>query len=149
RLGLVSLLMVGCNDNSHDKAMDMGPAGLGPAPTLAMACADEPADVYTLPAGLPAMDTSHRGDVFHCAVSESLTAAGVTANSAAYGSTTAGAASGFWSYRVAYRTLRNTPAGGGAPVEGDSAAFLLVPDKPVAGGPLVVWAHGSVGIAPK
>ena len=127
----------------------MASAGLGPAPALAIACADQPADVYTLPSGLAAMDPSHRGDVFHCAVSESMTAAEVTAVSAAYGSTTANATSGFWSYRVAYRTLRNTPSGGGPPVEGDTAAFLLVPDKPVAGAPLVVWAHGSVGIAPK
>jgi pimeloyl-ACP methyl ester carboxylesterase len=147
---LVSLIaLAGCS-NSHDTTTtDMAPAGLGPAPTLAIACTDQQADVYTLPSGLAAMDMSHRGDVFHCAVTESLTAAQVTAASAAYGSTTANATSGFWTYRVAYRTLRNTPAGGGAPVEGDSAAFLIIPDKPLANGPLVVWAHGSVGIAPK
>ena len=149
RLGLLPLFLLGCCNNSPDTTMDMAPASLGPAPALAMACADQSSDVYTLPSGLPAMDMSHRGDVFHCAVGESLTAAEVTAASAAYGSTTANATSGFWTYRVAYRTLRMTPAGGGAPAEGDSAAFLLVPDKPVAGSPLVVWAHGSVGIAPK
>ncbi|HEY2747159.1 MAG TPA: lipase family protein [Polyangia bacterium] len=148
RLGFFSLLVLGCGNNSHDTTMDMATATLGPAPPLAIACADASADVYSLPAGLPTMDPSHRGDVFHCAVAESLTADKVSANSAAYGSTTANAVSGFWSYRVAYRTLRNTPDAGGTPVEGDSAAILLVPEKPVANGPLVVWAHGSVGIAP-
>ncbi|HEY1585036.1 MAG TPA: alpha/beta fold hydrolase, partial [Polyangia bacterium] len=149
RLGFACLFLLGCGNPSNDTKMDMAMPTLGPAPQLAVACADQPADVYTLPSGLPAMDASHRGDVFHCAVAESLTATQVTANSAAYGSTTANAVSGFWTYRVAYRTLRNTPDGGGTPVEGDSAAFLIIPEKPVANAPLVVWAHGSVGIAPK
>jgi pimeloyl-ACP methyl ester carboxylesterase len=50
---------------------------------------------------------------------------------------------------VAYRSLRNTPTGGGTPVEGDSVAILAIPEHPLAGAPLVVFAHGSVGIAPK
>ncbi|HEX9102206.1 MAG TPA: alpha/beta fold hydrolase, partial [Polyangia bacterium] len=84
----------------------------------------------------------------------SLTAAKVNAQLTAYNQTSpnampvANVTSGFWTYRVAYRTLRNTPATG-SPAEGDTAAYLLVPEKPIAGAPLVVFAHGSVGIAPK
>ena len=45
-----------------------------PPPELAMACSDALADVYTLPSNLPAMDDTHRGDVFRCATTESLSA---------------------------------------------------------------------------
>jgi predicted esterase len=110
--------------------------------------------VYTLPTGLPAMDNTHRGDVFHCAPSESMTAAKVNAEIDAYnvGYSTiepGNVTTGFWTFRVAYRSLRNTPKGGGAPVEGDSVAVVAIPEHPLAGAPLVVWSHGSVGIAPK
>lgn len=133
--------------------MAMAPTTLGTAPALAMPCSDAVADVYNLPSGLAAMDMSHRGDVFRCAVTESMTAAKVNAQLAAYNvgydnAQPVNVTSGFWTYRVAYRTLRNTPKTG-SPAEGDTAAFLLIPEKPIAGAPLVVFAHGSVGIAPK
>jgi pimeloyl-ACP methyl ester carboxylesterase len=128
---------------------DMTVATLGPAPALAVACSEKIGDLATQPSGLPAMNMNHRGDILHCAVSESLTTAQVNSQLVAYKSSAANATSGFWSYRVAFRTLRNTPKGGGAPIEGDSAAFLLIPEKPLPGAPLVVWAHGSNGIAPK
>ena len=148
---LLPLLPFGCGgtNNSSGPDMAMAPTTLGTAPALAIACSDKPADVYNLPAGLPAMDMTHRGDVFHCAVSESLTAAKVNSQLVAYNSSAANVTSGFWTYRVAYRTLRNTPKAGATPAEGDTAAFLVVPEKPLPGAPLVVWAHGSVGIAPK
>lgn len=134
--------------------MAMPPTTLGTAPTLAMPCSDQVADVYNLPGNLAPMDNSHRGEIFHCAVAESMTAAKVDAQLTAYNQNWPNAEapdvpSGFWTYRVAYRTLRNTPTGGGTPAEGDTAAFLLVPEKPIAGAPLVVFAHGSNGIAPK
>ena len=159
---LFPLAALGCGNGSTDNSMpDMAMVSttLGPAPALAIACADTAADVYTLPTGLPAMDMTHRGDVFHCAVTESLTAAKVNSQiddyiknmfGTTYMDTEPGnVTSGFWSYRVAFRTLRNTPKGGGTPVEGDSSAILLIPEKPLAGAPLVVFAHGSVGVAPK
>lgn len=149
------LFVLGCGGGDTSNSMpDMAmPTTLGPAPALAVACADKVTDVYTLPTNLPAMDLTHRGDIFHCAVAESMTAAKVNAQLAAYNANWPNAepvnvTSGVWTYRVAYRTLRNTPAGGTAP-EGDSAAYLLIPEKPIAGAPLVVFAHGSVGIAPK
>lgn len=157
----VPLFAVGCGNGTHNSSPDMAmpPTTLGPAPALAIACTDKAADVYTLPTGLPAMDMSHRGDVFHCAVTESLTAAKVNSqiddyNKNMFGTTymdtePGNVTSGFWTYRVAYRTLRITPTGGGTPAEGDSAAVLVIPEKPLAGAPLVVWSHGSVGIAPK
>jgi pimeloyl-ACP methyl ester carboxylesterase len=43
--------------------------------------------------------------------------------------------------------MRITPTGGGTPVEGDTAAVLVIPEKPLANAPLVVWSHGSVGVA--
>jgi pimeloyl-ACP methyl ester carboxylesterase len=154
----VPLLAFGCGNGSSNNSgpdMAMAPTTLGTPPALAMPCADQLADVYNLPAGLPAMDMTHRGDVFRCAVSVSMTAKKVNDQLAAYNAMWPNAeavnvTSGFWTWRVSYRTLRNTPtSGGGTPAEGDTAAVLLVPEKPLAGAPLVVFAHGSVGIAPK
>jgi hypothetical protein len=161
-LPLLPLFLFGCGGGSTSSTPDMAmaPTTLGPAPPLAIACSDNATDVYTVPPGLPTMDMTHRGDIFHCAVTESMTAAKVNSQLGAYSMApvtglTAGlaepanATSGFWTYRVAFRTLRNTPTGGGMPVEGDSAAFLAIPEKPLAGSPLVVWSHGSVGVASK
>lgn len=125
---------------------------LGPAPDLAIACTDALTDVYSLPSGLPTMSDAHRGDVFHCAVTESLSAYKVNAQIAGYNVGYPVAAmptetSGFWTYRIAYRSERNTV--NAARAEGDMAAELLVPEHPLAGAPLVVFGHGSVGVAPK
>lgn len=152
------LILAACGDDGNktpdaklaDAAPDAAPETLGPPPDLAMACADSPADVYVLPTNLPAMDDSHRGDVFRCAKAESLSASKIDAQIAAYNTgftgTTAGhAASGFWSFRIAYRSERNTV--NTARAEGDTAAILLVPEHPLANAPLVVFGHGSTGVA--
>lgn len=125
---------------------------LGPAPELAQTCADSLADVYTLPSGLPSMDDSHRGDVIRCSIGESLSAYKVNKQIEAYNAgypkaAAAHATSGFWTFRIAYRSQRNTV--NAARAEGDTGAFLLVPEKPLAGAPLLVFGHGSVGVAPK
>lgn len=159
---VLPVLSVSCG-GGHKAAPDAPPAidapapdapveTLGPAPALAIPCTDGEADVFSLPSGLPTMDDSHRGDVFHCAVTESLSAYKVNkqldAYDASYTHSVPGAVqSGFWTYRVAYRTERNTVNGTRA--EGDTAALLLVPEKPLAGAPLVVFAHGSIGFAPQ
>src|SRR5262249_49974391 len=96
-----------------DAAADAAPATLGPAPTLAMPCTDTEADVYTLPTGLPAMSDAHRGDVVRCATTESLSKSKIDSQIAAYnvgfmGTTTVPSVSGFWSWRIAYRSERNT-----------------------------------------
>jgi hypothetical protein len=118
---LVPLFAFGCGDNKTSSSPDMAmaPTTLGTAPALAIACADKVDDVYTLPTGLPAMDNTHRGDIFHCAVTESLSAAKVNSqindyNKNMFGTTysnteNGNVTSGFWTYRVAYRTLRITP----------------------------------------
>jgi len=153
------LLIAACgSDNKNnpdaakaaDAAADAPPATLGPAPTLAMPCTDAEADVYTLPTGLPAMSDAHRGDVLRCATTESLSKYKIDSQIAAYnvgfmGTTTVPSATGFWSWRIAYRSERNTVAA--ARAEGDTAAYLLVPEHPLAGAPLVVFGHGSVGVA--
>jgi pimeloyl-ACP methyl ester carboxylesterase len=153
------LLIAACGDDGNhttdapkaaDAAADAAPETLGPPPDLAMPCADTQADVYTLPASLPTMDDSHRGDVFHCAKAESLSASKIDTQIAAYntgfnGTTTAHSGSGFWSFRIAYRSERNTVSS--ARAEGDMAAYLLVPEHPLANAPLVVFGHGSVGVA--
>lgn len=138
----------------HDSApaIDAPVETLGPPPALAIACTDAVADVYTLPSTLPAMDDSHRGDVFHCATTESLSTYKVNAQITAYNvgypvAEAASATSGFWTFRIAYRSERNTV--NAMRDEGDMAAYLLVPEKPLAGAPLVVFGHGSVGVAPK
>ena len=66
-----------------DAPIDAEPP-LGDAPALSLPCTDALADVYTLPGSLPAMDDSHRGDVFRCAVTEKLNATAVRAQIAAY-----------------------------------------------------------------
>ena len=159
--GFTSLLFVvviaGCGDDGNkpvdakvaDATPDAAPETLGPPPSLAMPCTDAAADIYTLPT-LPTMSDAHRGDVFHCATTESLSASKVNAQIAAYntgfGGTVAGhATSGFWSFRIAYRSQRNTVSA--ARAEGDTAAFLLVPEHPLANAPLVVFGHGSTGVA--
>ena len=158
---LAPLLVLGCGNSSNNSTPDMAmpPTTLGLAPALAVPCSDAPADIYNVPSGLPAMDMTHRGDVIRCAVTESLTAAKANSQINGYNLSTFGddysageggnVTSGFWSYRITYRTLRPTPAGAASAPEGDSAAFLLIPEHPLAGAPLVVFAHGSVGIAPK
>src|SRR6476646_4143826 len=117
---LLPLVALGCGNGSNNNSMPdmaMVPTTLGTAPALAIACTDKAADVYTLPTGLPAMDMTHRGDVFHCAVTESLTAGKVNSQLMGYDATFPNAqvgsvTSGFWTYRVGYRTLRNTPKTG-------------------------------------
>ena len=121
-----------------------------PAPQLAMACKDAITDVYTLPSGLPAYDSSHRGDVIRCAPDVYLSADQVNALLPAYQYKGAKAKSGFWTYRIAFRTERVVPDGSPAGTpnpEGTSAATLLIPDHPIKNGPLVVFAHGTVGLA--
>src|SRR6185312_6740340 len=133
-----------------DGAPDAAPETLGPPPDLAMPCTDAEADVYTLPTGLPTMSDAHRGDVFRCAKAESLSKSKIDSQIVAYnmgytGTTTVPSVSGFWSFRIAYRSERNTVAT--ARAEGDMAAFLLVPEHPLANAPLVVFGHGSTGVA--
>ncbi|HEY5949807.1 MAG TPA: lipase family protein [Kofleriaceae bacterium] len=152
---VLSLALVGCGDDAQtpsDAAADAIDYSIGSHPALAIACSDSLADVYTLPSGLPTMDDSHRGDVFHCALAEKMTVpeikAQITADNMPFMNTAEGTInSGFWTYRLAYRTTRNTV--GTARAEGDTAATLIIPAKPLVGAPLVVWAHGSTGFAPK
>lgn len=149
----MSLLVSGCGDDpavTPDAAPDAIDYSIGEHPELAMPCTDAQADVFTLPSGLPAMDDSHRGDVFRCAISEKLTIPDIRAQIEAYNegyptATPGIVQSGFWTYRVAYRTQRNTI--GTARAEGDTAATLIIPAKPIPGAPLVVAGHGSVGFA--
>ena len=159
RCWILAITLFGCGDDgaktpdaavTPDAPPDAPVETLGPPPALAMACADTLADVYVLPTGLPAMDDTHRGDVFRCAIGESLSTYKVNAQIDAYnegytGAVAGKATSGFWSFRIAYRTTRNTVAA--ARAEGDSAATLLVPETPLAGAPLVVFGHGSTGVA--
>ncbi|MEP6861430.1 MAG: alpha/beta fold hydrolase [Deltaproteobacteria bacterium] len=161
------LLIAACGSDNNNKPADAAkaadgppdaaPETLGPPPDLAMPCTDAEADVYTLPASLPTMSDAHRGDVFRCAKTESLSKSKIDSQIVAYnaggfgttyvGTTTVPSVSGFWSFRIAYRSERNTV--GTARAEGDMAAVLLVPEHPLANAPLVVFGHGSVGVAAK
>lgn len=159
----IPFTFLGCGDDGATKMPDAAPIPidappdapaetLGAAPELARACTDSLTDVYVLPSGLPAMDDTRRGDVFRCATTESLSTYKVNqqinAYNMGYSQAAAGkATSGFWSFRIAYRSQRNTVAA--ARAEGDTAAFLLVPEKPLAGAPLIVFGHGSTGVAAK
>ncbi|MDB4964913.1 MAG: Triacylglycerol lipase precursor [Myxococcales bacterium] len=143
-----ALLVLGCSNSPATSPPDMAMLPPPPPPALLQACTDAIADVYTLPAGLPAYDSTHRGDVIRCAYDKYLSAAEINKQMSAYGYTGATLPSGAWLFRIAYRTERIAAAGGTAVPEGTSSGILLVPDHPRAGGPLVVFAHASVGIAP-
>jgi pimeloyl-ACP methyl ester carboxylesterase len=155
-LAVLTLSIVACGDDQPAQP-DATPTPdadyrLGEHPPLARACTDAVADIYTLPTDLPAMDDSHRGDVFRCAITEKLTVPEIETQIAASNETFANTApgiinSGFWTYRFAYRTTRITV--GTARAEGDTAAMLLIPAKPIEGAPLVVFGHGSLGFAPQ
>lgn len=152
---MLVVALVGCGDDANsipDARPDGPPQTLGPPPELAMACSDSPADVYVRPASLGTMTDANRGDVFRCAPGESLSTIKVSSQIDAYNAGYQGivpgkATSGFWTFRIAYRSMRNTV--NAARAEGDMAAFLLVPEKPLAGAPLIVFGHGSVGFAAK
>ena len=147
---LLGIAVAGCGDKSGGNGTpDMAVVTtLGPAPALLASCTDTIADIYTLPGGMAAMDDSHRGDVFRCAPSESLTVAHANAQATAMGYPGPALASGFWTYRIAFRSMRASDAAAGPGSEGDMAAVLIVPEKPLAGAPLVVFGHPTVGIAP-
>jgi pimeloyl-ACP methyl ester carboxylesterase len=90
--------------------------------------------------------------VIRCAVTEKMTVPDIRAQIAAYNTGYTNIAdgtvnSGFWTWRIAYRTQRITVAT--AREEGDTTATLLVPAKPLDGAPLIVWGHGSTGVAEK
>jgi hypothetical protein len=142
-----TLLVLGCGGSSNQTPADMATPP-PPPPALLQACTDAIADVYTLPSGLPAFDASHRGDVIRCGYDRYLSAADINAKMTAYGYLGPTLPSGAWLFRIAYRTERIAPAGSTTVPEGVSSGILLVPDHPQAGGPLVVFAHASVGIAP-
>jgi pimeloyl-ACP methyl ester carboxylesterase len=118
-----------------------------PPPMLAMACSEKVADLDTLPAGLPAYDSSHRGDVIHCAFDKYISAAEIAKATKALNYAGPAPVSGAWLFHIAYRTERIKPASGGNAPEGDTTGYLWVPDKPRSGGPLVVYAHGTVGLS--
>lgn len=137
----------GCGGSTPATPADMATPP-PPPPALLQACSDTVPDVYTLPAQLPPYDASHRGDVIRCAYDKYLSAAGINAAMLAYGYKGPTLPSGAWVFRIAYRTERIAPAGSTTVPEGVSSGVLFVPDTPRAGGPLVIFAHASVGIAP-
>ena len=118
-----------------------------PPPQLAVACNDAITDVYVEPTGLPAYDSSHRGDVVRCAKDRSLTAAQVNAALTIKGFTGTAGTQGVTIYRIGYRTDRSEAGKSG--VEGYASAVVLIPDVIAAPGGLVVTGHGSVGLATK
>jgi hypothetical protein len=141
-----ALLVLGCKGSGTDPVMMSTPTPPPPPPTLMLACSDSLSSVYTLPSGLPAYDSSHRGDVIRCAYDRYFSASQLTKGAQALGFTGPAATTGVWQFRIAYRTERVTPQNGPAP-EGDTTALLLIPDKPKSGAPLMVIGHPSVGMA--
>ncbi|MGZ3406064.1 MAG: lipase family protein [Polyangia bacterium] len=141
------LAVVGCSGSSPNMPADMATPP-PPPPTLLQACTDSMPDVYVLPSNLPAYDSSHRGDVIRCGYDRYLSATEINTQMSAYGYKGPPLPSGAWLFRIAYRTERIAPTGSTTVPEGVSSGILLVPDHPQAGGPLVVFAHASVGIAP-
>ena len=142
---LLTLLAAACGGGSS--APDaMPPDAAPPVVTLNQACNDTTADIYTVPAGLPAWDGSQKGDVFRCAPDQWLSAERLDAIARAEGYDGDPLTSGATIFRIAYRTER-AAAGAGVAPDGHSAAFLFVPDQPRDPGALIVYVHGAEGIA--
>src|SRR5262245_24462431 len=135
---LVLIAWAGCDDK--DKNTTPPPT---PPPQLAMDCPAAMAgvDFYTLPSGLGAYDATHRGEGVKCEYLAHPRPADANAPLARYDYTAAPAKSGFFIFRIIYRTERAAPVGATAPVEGDSGAVLLIPETQ-NDLPLVVFAHG-------
>ncbi|HKA90045.1 MAG TPA: lipase family protein, partial [Haliangiales bacterium] len=140
RLTLACFLLAACGDGSAGP--DAAPPDAGSGTSLAIACNDSVANVYVKPSGLPAYDASHRGDVIRCAPLGKLARADIAAKLGGSAQITSGADV----YAIAYRTGRIDAA-----VEGVTSALAFVPDAPRAPGaaPLVIYAHGTVGLADK
>ncbi|MBI5536799.1 MAG: alpha/beta fold hydrolase [Deltaproteobacteria bacterium] len=136
--------------SSSDSAPEpSGPAVTDPASFLAAACSDTPESIDQMPTGLSAFDASKRGELVRCAPVATYTAQQLHDAAKTLGYAGAMFPSGAKAYRIVYRTQRNTPSTGPAP-EGLSSALVLLPDHPKGGTsptPMVVVAHGSVGIA--
>jgi pimeloyl-ACP methyl ester carboxylesterase len=119
----------------------MGPDAT-PAPLPTVACTDTIASVYTEPTGLVPFDLSRRGEVVRCAYDRTLTTTQIQSALVAAGYASANPTSPLTVYRIAYRTQR---LAAGKITDGISTALVLLPQTLT--GPLVVAAHGTVGIA--
>jgi pimeloyl-ACP methyl ester carboxylesterase len=131
------LVLVGCGNQVA--ATDGGPDPM--ASPLAIACTDATGDLFTLPAGMPAFDPTHRGDVFRCAFDTHVSAADANTALEALGYVGPPVTRSMEVYRIAYVTQR-----GGTTAEGYSSARVFLPDgaRPEA---FVVTAHGTRGEA--
>src|SRR5438270_3399257 len=136
---VLAIAAAGCGGSPSTPAPSDMATPPPPPPALLQACTDAIADVYTLPAGLPAFDASHRGDVIRCAYDRYLSASDINTAMTAYGYLGPTLPSGAWLFRFAYRTERIAPAGSTTVPEGVSSGSLFVPTVPQPGGPLVVF----------
>ncbi len=154
-LSLLAVGFVGCGSASPTKVSLLPPAeGDDTEPGIGMIaqaeCTDTLDSVYVPRTDLPPYTESQRGKVVRCAFDHTLSSVDLTALLAKWGySTTAFSSSSEISsvapnlsiYRIAYRTDRLSGA------EGLSTALVLVPDNLVPSSPVIVSAHGSVGLA--
>ncbi|MBI4512373.1 MAG: alpha/beta fold hydrolase [Deltaproteobacteria bacterium] len=112
-----------------------------------LSCTDSIEDVYVLPKELPPHAPTERGAIVRCARDRVLSVADLSAVLARAAYQGAPLQSGATIYRIAYRTERVTRPDGTIE-SGISAALLIVPDSPLSVPfPMVVAAHGSVGLA--
>lgn len=120
--------------------LDAGPPGMALMPLDA--CDDLVDDLYLTPTGLPAFDPSVRGTLLGCASVETIAAGDLAARLS--GVPDLAVTSGdVRMYVIAYRTERE-PRG----VGGISTALVYLPTVALAERvPLVLLAHGTVGIA--
>ena len=119
---------------------DAGPPGAALTPSDL--CDDVAAGLYETPSGLPSFSDALRGTLLGCATLETIPAADVVARLS--GVTGALVTSGdIRVYLIAYRTAREP-----RDVEGFSTALVYLPEIAISErAPLVLAAHGSVGVA--
>lgn len=140
---LLALGTAACSSGSSDSPIaDAGPADAAMSP-FAIPCTDSLASISTAPAGLPPHNPSLRGEILRCAFDRHLSAADVSqlATKLSFASTKVDAGVTF--YRFSYRTERL--AGKGAIGTG----WAMMPDKAIAGMPLIASAHGTTGVGAK
>lgn len=146
----IPLVLTACSSSDSTPAPTPSDV-VDPATFLAAACTDPIESMDQMPTGLSAFDSSKRGELVRCAPVATYTAQQLYDAAKTLGYAGAAFPSGAKAYRIIYRTERVTQASGTAP-EGLSSALVLLPDHPKGGAgatPMVVVAHGSIGVADK
>lgn len=136
---LAVVLLAACSTKSVAQSSPTDAGVEAPADPIALACVDAIEDVYRKRSALAPFDATRRGEIVRCAFEKAVSREELAAWLPGIGADVT-ATTGIRVYRIAYRTERI----GGR--EGTSAAVVFVPTTMGTRHPVVVSAHGSVGL---